>query len=350
MGNIRIGSTEIGLNVKPFIIAEMSGNHNSSLSRALEIVESAAVSGASCIKLQTYRAEEITLDLRTSDFIVDDSESVWQGRSLHELYVEAQTPWEWHETIFERAKSVKLEVFSSVFSESGLALLENLGVSAYKIASQECCDLPLVRAVARTGKPMVVSTGMASLAEISDTVNAVKSSGNQDLVLLKCTSNYPADPQDSNVATLRNMRETFGCEVGLSDHTMGVGAAIAAIGCGATVIEKHFTLSREDGGVDSTFSLEPHEMRVLTTESERAWQSLGSVHYGHVGSEAKSLKYRRSLYVVKDIKKGERFTSENVRSIRPGFGLEPKFLEVVLNKSATVNLNFGQALSWDVIG
>ena len=350
MRNIKFGNTNVGLGFKPFIIAEMSGNHNASLERALDIVEAASAVGASCIKLQTFRPEEITLDLTTSDFMINDEKSIWTGRSLDDLYREAQTPWEWHKPIFEKAKSLNLEIFSSVFSESGLDFLESLGVSAYKIASQECCDTSLVTAVARTGKPIIISTGMATLAEISETVDAVKSTGNNDLVLLKCTSNYPADPNDSNILTLANMRENFGCEVGLSDHTMGIGAALAAIAHGASVVEKHFTLSRSDAGNDSTFSLEPSEMRSLAIESERAWQSLGAVHYGPVKNETESLKFRRSLYVVKNIKKGEKFTSSNVRSIRPGFGLSPKFTEIIFEKSAKIDLKRGDPISWDIIG
>lgn len=350
MKNIKFGNTNVGLKFKPFIIAELSGNHNRSLARALDIVEAASAAGASCIKLQTFRPEEITLDLITSDFMIDDENSIWDGRSLDDLYREAETPWEWHKPIFDKAKSLNLEVFSSVFSEAGLEFLESLDVCAYKIASQECCDIPLVTAVAQTGKPLIISTGMASLAQVSETVDAVKSTGNKGLVLLKCTSNYPADPNDSNVLTVRNMRENFDCEVGLSDHTMGVGAALAAIAHGATVVEKHFTLSRADGGIDSEFSLEPAEMRSLAIESERAWQSLGCVHYGPVDNEIESLKYRRSLYAVEDIKKGERFTSKNIRSIRPGFGLEPKFLNIVLEKVAKKHLSRGHPISWDVVG
>ena len=350
MKSIKFGNTPVGLESKPFIIAEMSGNHNASLERALDIVEAAAKAGASCVKLQTFKPEEITLDLTTSEFMVNDKDSVWDGRSLNDLYREAQTPWEWHKPIFEKAKALNIEVFSSVFSETGLEFLESLNVPAYKIASQECCDLSLVKEVARTGKPLIISTGMASLTQISETVDVVRSVGNNDLVLLKCTSNYPADPVDSNVLTIGSMRDIFGCEVGLSDHTMGIGAAIAAISHGATVVEKHFTLNRSDGGIDSTFSLEPSEMRLLTIESERAWQSLGKVQYGPVGNETESLKYRRSLYAVEDIKKGEKFTSHNVKSIRPGFGLEPKFIEVILGKSAKINLKRGHPISWEVVG
>jgi pseudaminic acid synthase len=320
----RIGDRPIGRAHPPFVIAEMSGNHNQSLERALAIVEAAAKAGAHAIKLQTYTADTMTLDLNEGAFRIDDPNSLWAGRNLYELYQQAATPYDWHAPILRRAAELGLLCFSTPFDETAVDFLEDLKVPAYKVASFENTDLPLIRRIAATGKPMIISTGMASLAELDESVRAAREAGCRDLVLLKCTSTYPASPENTNLRTIAHLRELFGCEVGLSDHTMGVGAGVAAVALGATVIEKHFTLDRADGGVDSAFSLEPHEMQSLVLETERAWRALGQVRYGPTAAETPSLLYRRSLYVVEDVKAGEPFTRRNVRAIRPGLGLAPK--------------------------
>lgn len=330
----------------PFIIAEMSGNHNQSLDRALAIVDAAANSGAHAIKLQTYTADTITLDLSGGEFTISDENSLWKHKNLHDLYKQAYTPWEWHEAIMQRAKEQGLVCFSSPFDETAVDFLESLEVPAYKIASFENIHLPLIRKVAATGKPMIISTGMASLTELDEAVQAARGSGCKDMVLLKCTSSYPATPENTNIATIPHMRELFGCEVGLSDHTMGVGVAVAAVALNAKVIEKHFTLCRADGGVDSAFSLEPDELKLLVIETERAWQSLGNVSYGATKQEKNSLVFRRSLYVAEDIKKGEVFTNKNIRAIRPGLGLAPKYLDLFLGSIAADDINKGTPLHW----
>jgi len=347
---IQIASRPIGLSQRPYLIAEMSGNHNQSLDRALAIVDAAARSGADAIKLQTYTADTMTLDVRQPGFVIEDEGSLWAGRQLHELYREAHTPWEWHRPIMERAAALGLSCFSTPFDDTAVAFLETLNVPAYKIASFENTDLPLIRRVAATGKPMIISTGMASVAEIDDAVRAAREGGCRELVLLKCTSTYPATPENSNVRTVAHMRELFGCEIGLSDHTMGCGVAIAAVAFGATVIEKHFTLRRADGGVDSAFSLEPEEFALLRSETERAWQGLGQVSYGATAAEAASVAYRRSLYVARDVHAGETLTRENVRCVRPGFGLPPKFIDQVLGRRVNRDVGAGTPLSWELIG
>ena len=346
---IKIGSREIGSHVRPYLIAEMSGNHNQSLERALEIVDEAAKAGADAIKLQTYTAETMTLDLQSAGFVVQDPTSLWSGRQLFELYREAHTPWEWHGPIFERAASQGLHCFSSPFDDAAVEFLESLRVPAYKIASFECTDLPLIRKVASTGKPLIISTGMASLAEIDEAVHAARSAGCTQIALLKCTSTYPATPDNTNARTIPHLRDAFGCEVGLSDHTMGCGAAVAAIALGAVLIEKHFTLARADGGVDSTFSLEPAEFALLRSETERAWQSLGSVTYGGVAAEEKSRAFRRSLYISTAMRAGERLTTQNLRIVRPGFGLPPKYFESVLGKRINRDVAAGTPLHWDLL-
>lgn len=337
----------ISLNAPPFIIAEMSGNHNQSLDRALAIVEAAAQAGAHALKIQTYTADTMTLDLADGDFVISDPGSLWAGKTLHKLYAEAHTPWEWHAPIFARAHELGLIAFSTPFDETAVDFLETLDVPCYKIASFEMTDLPLIRKVAATGKPMIVSTGMANVAEIDETVRTARASGCRDLILLKCTSTYPATPSNTHLRTIPNLREWSGCEVGLSDHTMGIGAAVAAVALGATVIEKHFTLARADGGVDAAFSLEPEEMRALVIETERAWQALGKVSYGASEAEKKSLAFRRSLYAVCDIAAGETLTTDNVRAIRPGYGLAPKHLEHILGKTASRPLKRGTPLTWE---
>lgn len=344
---IEIGGRTIGAANAPFVIAEMSGNHNQSLDRALAIVEAAAQAGAHALKIQTYTADTMTLDLNGGDFVISDQSSLWAGKTLYELYDEAHTPWEWHAPIFSRANELGLIAFSTPFDETAVDFLESLTVPCYKIASFEMTDLPLIRKVAATGKPMLISTGMATAGEIDETVRAARAAGCDDLILLKCTSTYPANPAHTNLRTIPNLREWSGCEVGLSDHTMGIGAAIAAVSLGATVIEKHFTLSRADGGVDSAFSLEPNELRTLVVETERAWQALGKISYGPGETEVKSLTYRRSLYAIRDIAAGETFTTGNLRAIRPGLGLPPKYLEYLLGKSASRPIKRGMPLRWD---
>jgi N-acetylneuraminate synthase len=344
-----LGKREIGPHVRPYLIAEMSGNHNGSLDRALAIVDAAARSGADAIKLQTYTADTMTLDLRAPGFVIDDPGSPWAGRQLYELYAEAATPWEFHRPIMERARHHGIDCFSTPFDESAVDFLEGLAVPAYKIASFECTDLPLIRRVAATGRPMIVSTGMATLAEIDEAVGAARAAGCTGLALLKCTSTYPASADNTHIRTIPVMRELFGTQVGLSDHTMGCGVAVASVALGATVIEKHFTLRRADGGVDSAFSLEPAEFAVLRAETERAWQSLGRVSFGATRAEKASLQFRRSLYVVRDVRAGQVLTRAQVRAIRPGYGLPPKHLDRVLGCRAATDLAAGTPLAWNLI-
>jgi len=346
---MKIAHKSIGSANAPFVIAEMSGNHNQSLERALEIVEAAAKTGAHALKIQTYTPDTMTLDLDEREFHISDPKSLWTGTSLYKLYGQAFTPWEWHEAIFKRAKELGIIAFSTPFDATSVDFLESLDVPCYKIASFENTDLPLIRKVAATGKPMIISTGMASVAELDDTVRAARQAGCQDLVLLKCTSTYPATADNTNILTIPHMRELLGCEVGLSDHTMGVGVSVASVALGASVIEKHFTLNRTDGGVDSSFSMEPAEMTQLVVETERAWQALGRVAYGPTAAEEKSIVFRRSLYVVKDLQAGEKLTADNVRAIRPGLGLPTKYLEQVLGKTLRKAVTKGTALSWDLI-
>jgi pseudaminic acid synthase len=349
MKTIDIRGRSVGEKHPSFIVAEMSGNHNQSLERALHIVEAAAQAGAQAIKLQTYTADTMTLDLNQGDFFIEDEDSLWQGKSLYELYKEAYTPWEWHEPIFKRCRELGILAFSTPFDETAVDFLETLDVPCYKIASFELTDLPLIRKVATTGKPMIISTGMASVAEIDETVKVAKEAGCQDLILLKCTSSYPASPKESNLLTIPHMQKLFNCPVGLSDHTMGIGAALASVALGACMIEKHFTLSRADGGVDSAFSMEPEEMRQLVIETERAWQALGQINYSPVEQESKSLKFRRSLYIAQDMAAGEVLTPDNLRIVRPGYGLEPKYYEVLLGKKINRAVKKGTPLNWDLI-
>ena len=343
---INIGNRLIGHEQPAFIIAEMSGNHNQSLERALEIVEAAARSGAHALKIQTYTPDTMTIDLDEREFHISDPNSLWSGTSLYKLYGEAYTPWEWHKPIFDRARELGIIAFSTPFDDSAVDFLESFDVPCYKIASFENTDLPLIRRVAATGKPLIISTGMATVAELDETVRAAREAGCRDLILLKCTSTYPATAENTNILTIPHLRELFGCEVGLSDHTLGIGVSVASVALGATVIEKHFTLNRADGGVDSAFSMEPAELAQLVAESERAWQALGQVSYGPTEAEKKSIQYRRSLYIVKDLKAGDYLTNENVRAIRPGFGLPAKYLEVVLGKSVKQDVARGTALGW----
>ncbi len=344
---LKIGDRVVGTEAQPLLIAEMSGNHNQSLERALAIVEAAAQSGAHALKIQTYTADTMTLDLDEGAFHVEHP--LWGGQSLYHLYQKAYTPWEWHRQIFERARELGLIAFSTPFDASAVDFLETLDVPAYKIASFENTDLPLIRKVAGTGKPMIISTGMATVAELDETVRTARTAGCRDLVLLKCTSTYPATPENTHLRTIPHMRAMFDCEVGLSDHTMGVGAAVAAVALGATVVEKHFTLDRADGGVDSTFSLEPAEFAQLRVETERAFLALGRVSYGASQAEEESLMFRRSLYITVDLKAGDELTPANVRAIRPGYGLPPKFLEQLLGRRLRCDAKRGTPLTWDLL-
>jgi pseudaminic acid synthase len=347
---ILIGRRVVGAGAEPFVIAEMSGNHNQSLPRALEIVEAAAASGAHAIKLQTYTADTITLDAPQREFRINDEASLWRGKTLYELYSEAHTPWAWHAPIMRRAKELGLECFSSPFDETAVDFLEELGVPAYKIASFENNHLPLIRKAAATGKPLIISTGMATVAELDEAVRTARGAGCSDLILLKCTSTYPATPENTNIATIPHMATMFGCEVGLSDHTMGVGVAVAAVALGATIIEKHFTLRRADGGVDSAFSLEPQELAMLVAETARAWKAIGTVKYGPTAAEQKSLTYRRSLYVAETMKAGDVFTVRNLRVIRPGDGLHPRFYEQILGMRVARDVPKGTPVAWEMLG
>ena len=346
---MQIGQRKIGIETQPFVIAEMSGNHNQSLERALRIVDAAAEAGAHAIKLQTYTADTITLPVNEGDFVINDERSPWKGSSLHDLYNVAHLPWEWHEPILRRADEVGILCFSTPFDETAVDFLETLDVPAYKIASFENVHLPLIQKVALTRKPLIMSTGLAELAEIEEAVETARSNGCRDLVLLKCTSSYPSTPEYSNVLTIPDLRARFGCEVGLSDHTMGFGAAVAAVAHGATVIEKHLTLSRADGGVDSTFSLEPDEMRVLVQETERAWQALGRVEYGPTEAERSTVAFRRSIYVAKDLKAGDILTPENLRCVRPGWGLSPKHYSALLGRRVSRDVRKGTPASWSLV-
>ena len=334
---------------KPFIIAEMSGNHNQSLERAMKIVEAAAETGVDAIKLQTYTADTMTIDKDTDEFFIADKDSLWQGESLYNLYKKAYTPWEWQEKIFRHAEELGLICFSTPFDDTSVDFLEEIGCPIYKIASFENIDLPLIRKVAKTGKPIIASTGMASVAELDEMVRTAKENGCEDLTLLKCTSSYPATPEGTNLRTIPHMKELFNCKVGLSDHTLGIGAAVASIALGATVIEKHFTLSRADGGVDSAFSLEPEEMKLLVRECNTAYQALGEIRYNTQAQEQKSLQFRRSLYIVEDMKKGDILTGKNLRSIRPGMGLAPKYYDVLLGKKVNRDISRGTGMKWEFV-
>lgn len=346
---LSIADRHIGTGHPPFVIAEMSGNHNQSLERALAIVEAAARAGAHALKLQTYTPDTMTIDLKEGEFFISDPASLWAGQTIYDLYRQAHTPWEWHKPIYDHARALGMIAFSSPFDETAVDFLETLDVPCYKIASFEAVDLPLIRRVARTGKPMIISTGMATVAELHEAVTAAREAGCQALTLLKCTTTYPATPSNTNLVTIPHLRALFNCEVGLSDHTMGIGASVAAVALGASVIEKHFTLDRADGGVDSSFSLEPHEFSALVTETERAWQALGSITYGPTAAETRAVTRRRSVYAVEGIAAGEYLTRENIRCIRPGHGLKPKHFEDLLGKRAKTAIARGTAMQWDLI-
>ena len=345
MNEMIVDGRRIGPEHEPFIIAEMSGNHNGSLERAIEIVKAAAKTGVDCLKFQTYTANTMTLDLHTDDFVINDEKSLWNGRQLHDLYKEAYTPWEWHKELFDIAKSLGVLSFSSPFDETAVDFLESLDVPMYKVASFELTHIPLIRKIAQTGKPMIMSTGMASENDIQLALETARTAGATQIAILKCTSAYPATPQDANLATIPHMREKFGVQVGLSDHTLGTGVAVASIVHGATLVEKHFTLNRNDGGVDSAFSLEPWEMKLLKEETRRAWQSKGEIKYSGTKGEQKSKQFRQSVYPKSDIKKGEVFTQDNLKICRPGFSLEPKYYDDLLGKTANRNIAAGDRLS-----
>lgn len=334
---------------QPFIIAEMSGNHNQSLDRALEIVDTAAAIGVNALKLQTYTADTITLNSNNSSFKIEDKKSLWSGKNLHQLYQEAYTPWEWHKAIFDRCKEKGIIAFSSPFDETSVDFLESLNVPLYKIASFENTHLPLIKKVAQTKKPLIVSTGMASIDEINDIVSTATKNGCPQLILLKCTSTYPASPKNTNLLTIPDMQQRFNVEIGLSDHTLGIGVAVASIALGVRVIEKHFTLSRNDGGVDASFSMEPQEMKQLATECYTAFEALGEITYSGTKDEQKSKQFKRSIFACKDIKKGEAITSDNIKIVRPGNGLKPKFFDHIIGKKAAKSIPFATPINWDLI-
>jgi len=345
MDTIKIGNYTIGNNHKPFVIAEMSGNHNQSLQRALDLVDAAAAAGAHALKLQTYTADTITME---GAYTIQDKNSLWDGKELYDLYKQAYTPWEWHKPIFDRAKEKGMEAFSSPFDETAVDFLESLNVPAYKIASFENTHHPLLKKVAATGKPVIVSTGVSTMQDIEESVAVLKKAGCKDIILLKCTSTYPATPENTNLLTIPDMMNKYQCMIGLSDHTMGTGVSVAAVALGARVLEKHFTLRRADGGVDSAFSLEPEELKALVTESERAFLALGKIQYGIQTAEEKSKFFKRSIYVSKDVKKGEVFSADNLKIIRPAIGIEPKYWDEVIGKTALVDIKKGQPLSFDL--
>lgn len=346
---INIENHIIGSGKMPFIIAEMSGNHNQSLDRALEIVEAAAKTGAHALKIQTYTPDTMTLDIDKDEFLIKNGKSLWTGKTLYNLYSEAFTPWDWHKPIFKRARELGIIPFSTPFDETAVDFLESLSVPCYKIASFENTDLALIKRVAATGKPIIISTGMASLSELDETVRTAREAGCNQLILLKCTSTYPATPENSNLLTIPHLKQSFNCEVGLSDHTLGTGVSVASVALGATIIEKHFTIKRADGGVDSMFSMEPHEMAQLVKETKNVALALGKVSYGPLDVEKTSIQFRRSLYVIKDINKGEKFTSQNVKAIRPGFGLAPKYIDKILGKTLRKKVKRGTPITWEII-
>ena len=347
MNTLKIGSITISPENRPFIIAEMSGNHNQSLERALKLVDAAADAGAHAIKLQTYTADTMTMK---GAFKIEDENSLWKGRELYDLYKEAYTPWEWHEPIFEQAKKRNLIAFSSPFDESAVDFLEKLEAPLYKVASFENTDHPLLKKIAKTGKPVIMSTGVSTISDIYESVQVLRNHGCKNLVLLKCTSTYPSSPENTNLRTIPVLQQIFSdCLIGLSDHTMGIGASVASVVLGARVIEKHFTLRRADGGVDSAFSLEPEELQSLVTETERAFLALGKPVFDVQAAERKSKIFKRSIYVSKEIMAGEKITADNIRIIRPGDGLMPKFYEQVLGKTAARDLKAGTPLQWEAI-
>lgn len=349
MRRFKLGKRWVGPSEPPFVIAEMSGNHNGSLRRAMEIVDAAAAAGADAVKFQTYTADTMTVNFRKKEFKVRDPKSPWADRYLHDLYREAATPWKWHAPLFERCRRCGVVPFSTPFDATAVRFLSSLRVSAFKIASFENVDLPLIRAVARTGKPLFLSTGMATLVEVGEAVEAARGAGARDIVLLKCTSAYPAPAGEAHLRTLPNLRDSFDCPVGVSDHTVGNAVSVVAVGLGACVVERHLTLARAEGGVDASFSLEPQELKSLVRDVRTGWESLGRVHYGPTEREKSSLAFRRSLYVVGDLKKGDRLTLKNLRGLRPNRGLAPRFLDVVLGRPVNRDVAKGTPLSWNLL-
>jgi pseudaminic acid synthase len=347
MKAITISGRRIGPDEPPYVVAELSGNHNASIDRALAIMDAAKAAGADAVKLQTYTADTLTLDIDGPGFVVE--KGLWKGRRLHELYAEAHTPWDWMHPLFEHGRRIGITVFSSPFDESAVRLLEALDAPAYKIASFEMIDTGLVRACARTGKPLIISTGMADAAEIADAVAVARAAGARDIALLHCVSGYPTPASDMNLRTIPDLAARFDVPAGLSDHTLGIAVAIAATALGAVLIEKHVTLQRSDGGPDAAFSLEPDEIAALCREVRTAWEALGKVDYGLKSSERGNAAYRRSLYAVADIKAGEALTVANVRSIRPGHGLPPRELDAILGRVARIDIGRGTPLAWDLI-
>lgn len=346
---IKIGNHLVSRDSPPLVIAEMSGNHERTLETALQVVDAAAAAGASAIKLQTFDADSMTIRSRLPAFQVDPRQEYWGGRSLWDLYDEAKTPKEWHEHIFERAKERQILCFSTPFDEQAVDFLERFDPPAYKVASFECTDIPLIRYIASTGRPMIVSVGMASIEEIHRTVDAARESGATQLILLKCTSTYPALPCYANTKAIPALREIFSCEIGFSDHTLGIGSSIAAIAMGASVIEKHLALSRAGEGTDAKFSLEPQEFKSLVTETRNAWEALGVATIGPTEPEKASMYYRRSIFVVKDMRAGEPFTPNNLKRLRPATGLEPRYYNHALGRRAAEDISGGTPLSWNLI-
>jgi N-acetylneuraminate synthase len=345
---IKINNITVGSNSEPIIVAEMSGNHNQSLDKALEIIDAVAKSGAHALKIQTYTADTLTINKKDGDFYLDNENSLWHGMSMYELYQQAHTPWKWHKQIFDRCSKLGLLCFSSPFDATAVDFLEELDCPCYKIGSTENTDFNLLRKVAETGKPIIISTGMATVSELGQIVSEVKEAGCKDLILLKCTAAYPAKPSEANLLTIPHMQDLLDCHIGISDHTPGIGVAVASIALGAVIVEKHFTLSRKDGGVDSAFSMEPHEFKQLVQETKIAWEARGCVHYGAVDSENSNFS-RRSLYIVEDMKSGEILSKENLRSIRPGYGLPAKYLNDVLGLAVTKDVERGTRMSWDLV-
>ena len=348
MNEIQIGRLSIGPSHPPFIVAELSGNHQHSLERALKLVKMAKNAGAHAIKLQTYTPDTITLDIKEGEFLIEDQESLWKNRTLYELYREAHLPWEWHQPIFEYCRQLGIEAFSTPFDETAVDFLEKLQVPCYKIGSPEIVDHDLIRKVAQTGKPLILSTAASTLGEIGEAVAVARQAGCHQLILLKCTASYPAQPRDAHLRTLPHLAESFDALVGLSDHTLGIGVAIASVALGACLIEKHFTLSRQEGGVDSAFSMEPQEFQMLVEESQKAWEALGHIHYLPLHAERVTYSHRPSLYFVEDLLEGTIVLPQHVRTVRPGKGLPPKELSHILGLVLTQTVKKGTPVSWDV--
>jgi N-acetylneuraminate synthase len=345
MSEIEIAGRKIGTAQPPYVIAEMSANHNGDINRAFALMKAAKDAGADAVKLQTYTPDTMTLEHDSEDFKIKGG--LWDGFRLYDLYKEAQTPWDWHRVLFQKGRELGITVFSTPFDETAVELLEELEAPAYKIASFEAIDHALIACVARTGKPLIISTGMADMTEISEAVSVAREAGARDIILLHCTSAYPAPAADMHLRTIPDLAETFHVVSGLSDHTLGIAVSVASVALGAAVIEKHFTLKRSDGGHDSAFSLEPDELAQLKRDVQFAWEAKGAINYERKPSEMSNLTFRRSLYVVKDIAEGEELTSMNIRAIRPGFGLPPKHLDQVIGRRAKTRLAKGTALQWD---